>query len=426
MIAYNNREKKSITIILIVISFFYGVHSSRQHPGETRSAKAELIKLDLTKYPKAKCLDGSPGAFYTNLNKETPGGTWVIMLQGGGECIDENSCKGRSNTALGSSTKMPENYYFTYGIQDVQARNPNFNNASYIMINYCTGDLHMGAVTEPDSSTFGLYFSGMYIVEAVIDTLMSTYKLNDASTIVLAGQSAGGLGIVSLLDRVTDQLKNGGSKADHIIGAPEGGFYFLNDKTYHGTDPPPGQFIPWGTDSFPKYYKLWHATVNDDCAAHYNDSPWRCLVANYSFPFIKTRIFITEALTDRVVTRLHSAIPGKAPPFTSDEESFLKEWAGTMKSSLQQVMDSPTAGVFSPACWTHTTFDSIYDNEKWNGIMMNGKPRLQYLHDWIYDDDDDNNRTAHGKRSTSSSSNNKIIDPCGLYLCNPTCPPLSS
>ena len=58
--------------------------------------------------------------------------------------------------------------------------------------------------------------------------------------------------------------------------------------------------------------------------AHYNDSPWRCLVANYSFPFIKTRIFITEALTDRVVTRLHSAIPGKAPPFTRDEESFLK------------------------------------------------------------------------------------------------------
>ena len=57
---------------------------------------------------------------------------------------------------------------------------------------------------------------------------------------------------------------------------------------------------------------------------------------------------------------------------------------------------------------------------------MNGKPRLQYLHDWIYDDDDDDNRTAHGKRSTSSSSNNKIIDPCGLYLCNPTCPPLSS
>ena len=41
--------------------------------------------------------------------------------------------------------------------------------------------------------------------------------------------------------------------------------------------------------------------------------------------------------------------------------------------------------------------------------MMNGKPRLQYLHDWIYDDDDDNNRTAHGKRSTSSSSNNQNI-----------------
>lgn len=383
------------------------------HAETTRSAKADLQLLNATKYPKARCLDGSPGAFYINVNKDDPSGTWVIMLQGGGECVDKTSCVGRSTTALGSSTKMAQSFYFTYGIQDVLPRNTYFQSASYVLISYCTGDLHMGAATEADASTFGLYFSGRYIVEAVVDTLATQqeYSVNDASTIVLAGQSAGGLGIVSLLDRVSDQLKKGGSKADHIIGAPEGGFYFLNDRTYHGKNPPPGQIIPWGSESFPKYYKLWHATVNDACAAHYSDSPWRCLVANFSFPFIRTRIFITEALTDRVVTRLHSGVPDKMPPFTSDEESFLKEWATTMKTSLQQVVKSPTAGLFAPACWTHVTFDSIWNNKTWNGIMLNGKTRLEYLYHWIYSNDNDN-------------YTNKIIDPCGLYLCNPTCPPL--
>jgi O-palmitoleoyl-L-serine hydrolase len=407
--------KRTTFLLLVFTQFCYATVSTTAQA--TRSAKAELILLDVQKYPKARCLDGSPGAFYKNLNPELQfNGTWVIMLQGGGECIDENSCKARSTTALGSSKAMAKNFYFTYGIQDTQHRNPYFNNASYILINYCTGDLHMGAVTKPDSSTFGLYFSGMHIVEAVIDTLMtsSKYNLKDASTIVLAGQSAGGLGIVSLLDRVADKLEASGSTAN-IVGAPEGGFYFFNDKTYHGENPPPGNLVPWGTTSFPKYYKLWHATVNERCATHYADSPWRCLVANYSFPFIKTRIFITEALTDRVVTRLHAGVPDKAPPFTQDEEVFLKEWATIMKASLKQVMDSPSSGLFAPACWTHTTFDSIWNNKEWAGIMLKNQPRLKYLYNWI-----------HNTNINNFNDEYKNIDPCGVYLCNPTCPPLSS
>jgi len=398
-------------MLLLVFYFVFVIASTvtaaagPHHSGETRSAKAYLQLINVTKYPNARCLDGSPGAFYTNLNTDEPS-SWVFMLQGGGECIAESDCKARSTTALGSSKKMKENYYFNYGIQDTGARNPHFNNASYVMISYCTGDLHMGSVTKPDSTTFDLHFSGSYIVEAVMDTLMTsqTYRLIEASTIVMAGSSAGGLGIVSLLDRVANQLRESGSNAD-IVGAPEGGFYFFNDNTYHGTNPPPGHFIPWGTDSFPLYYKLWHARVNDGCAAHYIDTPWRCLVANYSFPFIQTRIFFTEALTDRVVTRLHSGVPDQGPPFTRDEENFLHQWASTMKSSLQQVVRSSTAGVFAPACWTHTTFDSIWDNQTWTGIMLNGKPRLEYLKNWI-----------------NGGNDNKIIDSCGLVLCNPTCP----
>ena len=39
-------------------------------------------------YANAKCLDGTPGAYYANVNTKA-NGTWVIYLNGGGECVDE-------------------------------------------------------------------------------------------------------------------------------------------------------------------------------------------------------------------------------------------------------------------------------------------------------------------------------------------------
>jgi O-palmitoleoyl-L-serine hydrolase len=362
-----------------------------------RSPDAALQLLDASSYPHAKCLDGTPGGFYISLDDSNEGDTWVFMLQGGGECVDESSCKARAKTKLGTSSRMDNKTYFNYGIMNTRAtQNPHFYNANYVKVAYCTGDLHMGTVSSPDSSTYGLYFSGAHIVTAVVDTLLKRYGLGTAAHIVLAGQSAGGLGIVSLLDRVALQIKTSGSKAA-IVGAPEGGYYFLNDHTYHGPNPKPSNFIPWGTNHFPIYYKLWHAEVNEKCAEHYSDSPWRCLVADYSFPFIETPIFITEALTDRVVIPLHNGIPSKFPPFTGDEVPFVKGWGKTMRSALQQVLRSPTAGVFAPACWTHTTFDT--------GILLNGTDRLTYLANWMY-----NGQAA------------KAIDPCGDYLCNKHCP----
>ena len=48
----------------------------------------------------AKCLDGSPYAFYV-----WPGNSsdWSIFINGGGWCLTESLCEARAKTALGSS-----------------------------------------------------------------------------------------------------------------------------------------------------------------------------------------------------------------------------------------------------------------------------------------------------------------------------------
>ena len=61
----------------------------------------------LTAYPRAKCLDGSPGYYY--LRKAPAGGAnaskWVFHLEGGGWCDSGASCASRATlpSGLGSS-----------------------------------------------------------------------------------------------------------------------------------------------------------------------------------------------------------------------------------------------------------------------------------------------------------------------------------
>lgn len=65
-----------------------------------------LVKLNTTKYPEARCLDGSPGAFYMQLVEGSKG--WMIALEGGGECVTQRQCTSRAKTDLGTSNEYKD------------------------------------------------------------------------------------------------------------------------------------------------------------------------------------------------------------------------------------------------------------------------------------------------------------------------------
>ncbi len=52
-------------------------------------------------------------------------------------------------------------------------------------------DLWSGTVTTPSADTWGVYFSGHLIVEAVVDALTQSYGLDVATDVILEGDSAG-------------------------------------------------------------------------------------------------------------------------------------------------------------------------------------------------------------------------------------------
>ena len=276
-------------------------HAARDHEREATSGlsgvrrlTAEKMELDMERYPKARCLDGTPGAYYVNLapirvrnvDDEYPsakrgsvaragdssGGsgsarefatskTWVVMLQGGGECTNAPECSERSGTERGSSELLPDEIVFDRGIQAVTADDDGedlpFSRANMVTVGYCSGDVYMGRSDEADAS--GMWHSGAHIVEAVLQELVRAYDIEDADVIVLAGRSAGGIGLIAQVDQWAELLRTKFSAIARstvkIVGAPFAGFHYFHNDTEGAADDSL-KYIPWDEASFKQYVRL--------------------------------------------------------------------------------------------------------------------------------------------------------------------------
>eukprot|EP00658_Telonema_sp_P-2_P002951 TRINITY_DN11087_c0_g1_i3.p1 TRINITY_DN11087_c0_g1~~TRINITY_DN11087_c0_g1_i3.p1 ORF type:complete len:309 (+),score=90.43 TRINITY_DN11087_c0_g1_i3:62-988(+) len=226
---------------------------------------SQLVFLD--QHEDAKCLDGSPAAYYIRRSTAEPNASkWMLYFQGGGECVTEADCKNRTSTVLGSSRffapdaddKLRE---FVMQSPD-PAVNPTFHSWNHVFIPYCSGDLHLGQQRQPNS--WGVRFAGHHIAQAVL----TDAGLSKASHVVMSGESAGGIAALAHADWAQDQL------SAELVVAPVGGFYFSNDAPYHGTDPAPAAYVPWTYSDMKSYYDLWDAFVPAGCAAKHVDQPW--------------------------------------------------------------------------------------------------------------------------------------------------------
>jgi hypothetical protein len=105
---------------------------------------------------------------------------------------------------------------------------------------------------------------------ATIDVLIKEYGLRDATDVILAGGSAGGLSTFLNLDRVAKWLPHA-----TVVGAPVAG-YFLDHS------PMVGGGLPVGARSYPENVKYMHNMFNasgvlsTECQAHYGESGARC------------------------------------------------------------------------------------------------------------------------------------------------------
>ena len=55
----------------------------------------------------ARCLDGTAAGFYHRPGPSND--SWLVHFEGGGWCVDQADCEGRSKTAIGSSARCGSN-----------------------------------------------------------------------------------------------------------------------------------------------------------------------------------------------------------------------------------------------------------------------------------------------------------------------------
>lgn len=102
---------------------------------------------------------------------------------------------------------------------------------------------------QPSNETWGFYFSGHLVLEAVLDAL-DAQGLTAATEIMLTGDSAGGIGVWPNLDYLAQRYPHA-----RVVGAPVAGFYFYA-YPYTGVNHTSSDLADFRPEAWPQYVLL--------------------------------------------------------------------------------------------------------------------------------------------------------------------------
>lgn len=254
---------------------------------------------------RATCNDGTPPAYFVRLNDAST--EWLIYLQGGGGCYDRGSCEERAQASPGIMTSkgLPAAISGPGILSADCSENPALCSANAVYIHYCSSDWWAGNHSAEESGT-PFAFSGRAIVPAVVEDLLNSAVNRTVSAsclraqrVVLAGSSAGGVGVFQHADSLAALLRYvlpiGASLS---FGAVPDCGWFMAGRGFAPYDCKTNELCNVET-RFRIGSRMWGLMPQSSCAsAKGPDSSWQCLVGNEVYPFISVPVFPFLFLTD--------------------------------------------------------------------------------------------------------------------------------
>eukprot|EP00286_Rhodomonas_abbreviata_P018624 CAMPEP_0181298180 /NCGR_PEP_ID=MMETSP1101-20121128/5644_1 /TAXON_ID=46948 /ORGANISM="Rhodomonas abbreviata, Strain Caron Lab Isolate" /LENGTH=601 /DNA_ID=CAMNT_0023403183 /DNA_START=65 /DNA_END=1866 /DNA_ORIENTATION=- len=298
---------------------------------------------------QALCLDGTPYGYW--LCPDTGGTEWMIWLQGGGLCENEQDCFERSFTQLGSSKFWDQK----------GRRCPEDIDVRIVMMGYCDGTAFTSNRAEPlVYNGTELYFRGAVIVDATIAHLQANHGLADATKVVLGGFSAGALGVFHHLNTIAALLPNA-----EITGTPVSGFFLDHDNFG------PGETYPEIMKALAEMVDA-EAVLNAECTSQNPGDKWNCLFPQYFAQYIAPRWFAINSRFDRYQLQHIAQVPciaeysdgGKGEASCdSAEQTAIVDYGKDFLQAFQTVVidDVTTNGAFISACINHGAFETPID-----------------------------------------------------------------
>lgn len=249
-------------------------------------------------------------------------------------------------------------------------------------------------------------------MDSVIDRLISEHGLQSGTTVVVTGESAGGIGAFYHAERVAAKLTK-----SRVFAAPIGGYFFGNNAPYHGPGAVPSPY-KFGTTDFKGYAQLWNSMIHPTCAKAKGADAYQCLITEQLYPYLSIPVFVNHALTDLAYLILFDNIAQQPiPSFNPDQTAYVNEWGQNMTRSMQQIVKSPKKdGLYAPACYMHCGGQVAPLVPPFPSSSVSPSNFPNALYGWLCN---------HGAVRCPSPGANTVVfmDTCSPIFpnCNPTC-----
>jgi hypothetical protein len=314
----------------------------------------------------AKCLDGSPPAYYLAKGVGVGINKWLIYHMGGSWCVDIKNCYDRSKTFLGSTDIWwPRPFYDLepwgglgggYFSND-SSINPLMWNWNKVFLIYCDGGSFSGNNhTKTIYNNTEIFFRGFLNLQSYYKDLTEKHNLHDATDVVISGASAGGLSTFLHLDWWKSQIINA-----KIMGLPDGGF-FPDKMKFSSTM----RFI----------FNLMNCSsgVNQRCIESNILNKSNCIFPEYTIPCLSTSIFVVQSRFDSWQIGVEYGTVLNPAEINEYGDMFQDLFTST-------ILRNNKNGVFLDSCYHHSTTWNLKINNTTVGIALKqfydyGYPRI--------------------------------------------------
>lgn len=364
--------------------------------------------IDTSKFPNAVCNDGTPGVFYyAPASREDDRNKWFIFLQGGGGCNDGQSCAERwcsVNTNYGMdkmTSSLTKPMIRGDGFLGPYPEN-RFGTWNRVLIFYCSSDTWSGTTSGEHSAsagattvTFTLQFRGSQIIDAVLDTLRNAAPaprlravrhslkedatvawpdLDNATHVLFAGSSAGGIGARTNADRVGAKLR---ATNAHLVDyrvlfdaseSPEAEKRDWTRTTYCAKDPAGCTFATFYQGLYAHSQATFGARRDESCLAFHaaSNTQFYCEDSGHvTLYHVTTPFFIHQDLQD----------PQVGGDYVEAGFGNMIDYGTKLEADLRSLPtpEEPrgaTPGIFAPQCTDHesVTKDSAVYDVKIDGV----------------------------------------------------------
>ena len=410
--------------------------------GAAAAGELQLYEVDTAHFPNALCNDGTPPVLYCRPYRgEANRNRWAIILRGGGGCGNADNCAARW-CACKNAVRCPHAATTTNFTLDnmsgggrrgqagagIHLRDDTVDDPladyNHVQLIYCSSDGWAGrargvtfATTHPITGaevSYTLNFLGAEIVDADLAILrqdgvaglvytadggtVALPDLDDAVEVVVAGDSAGGAGVINNLDHIAETLRAHHTGCDGSATCPPEVVGLIDAVV--GPDMGRLDFsasagVDFDVDTYQKYVDVdavaaapanrdvrmdescvaWHAAHSPETAARCGDTSH--VVRNH----LTTPFFVRMALLDPLISSNYEDSGVADPelgPFVDNANGVPAVFAVVLQRELAAFPQLPGSaeegaamtmapGVFAPACAVH---DTIHQNSEVYGVTI--------------------------------------------------------